>query len=152
VEWDEPSEDDEPLPEGPPFAEESVHRELALVALEAAALTRRIFPVPLDRRALSAESRQAVLAIALAHSDAGLSARELSGVLALDMEAAREAIAELIALGMVVRSWLAVEADEDDDSGDVAYTLTERGRTSAAGVALAARSYLPGWPPTHHRS
>ena len=71
MERDEPDEECERPPVEPPFAEDSVERELALVALEAAALSRRIFPGLFTRRALPPESRQALLAIALVDPSEG---------------------------------------------------------------------------------
>jgi hypothetical protein len=133
---------------GPPFPEDAVERELALVALEAAALARRIFPPPLTRRQPSAEARQAMLALALVDPDEGLTARLLASILALDMEEAREVLAELVALGMAASAGL-WPSDEEEDlySGDAPYALTERGRSAASEAAGVAKKFLPGWPP-----
>jgi hypothetical protein len=150
VDWDERDAEFEgdATGGGPPFPEDAVERELALVALEAAALARRIFPPPLTRRDLSAEARQATLALALVDPDQGLTARTLAPVLALDMDEAREVLAELVALGMAASAepWPS-DDDEDVYSGDAPYALTEKGRSAASEAAAAAKKFLPGWPP-----
>src|SRR5439155_16360677 len=116
--------------------EDAVEREVALVALEAAALSRRIFP-PSPR--LTVQGRQALLALALVDPVTGLSADLLGSVLALDHEEALEALAELVALGLA----RAVEPFEPEDVDDEAsFGLTAAGAAAAREVATAARRYL----------
>jgi predicted HTH transcriptional regulator len=147
VDWDEPEEYHEPEPH---FDAESVEREVALVALEAAALCRRIFPPPQGSRELTVEARQALLAFALVDRYPGLTARALAPILALDREEAREVLAELMELGMLqAEPW--VGYNDALATGDASYALTGRGRVVATEVALAAKRFLPGWPPPARR-
>jgi hypothetical protein len=133
---------------GPCFTDDAVEREVALVALEAADLTRRIFPPPLTRRQVSAEAREAILALALVDPGQGLTARQLAPVLALDREEASEVLAELVALGLAARADEPWSADEEDlYTGDAPYALTQRGRSAASETAAVAKKFLPGWPP-----
>jgi hypothetical protein len=145
--WDDDEHEDEQEPPVAALPSDSVEREIALVALEAAALSRRIFPPAAHRRELSSGGRQVLLAISLVDSHTGLSAPELAHVLAGDREGTLEALAELVALGLVVDTerW-----DSDDDHLDKAsYGLTARGREAALRIAEVAKRFLPGWPPPH---
>jgi hypothetical protein len=130
------------------LSEDSVEREVVLVALEAAALSRRIFPSATRRRDLSVEGRQALLAVALVDPSAGLTAHQLAHVLAIDREAAVEALAELVAFGLAgdTELWDPNDGEEDEDA---AYGITARGREVALEVAVVAKRFLPGWPPRH---
>jgi hypothetical protein len=121
--------------------EDAVEREVALVALEAAALSRRIFP---PARRLTIHGQQALLALALVDHEEGLSAGLLGNVLALDHEEALEALSELLALGLAqsVEPLELVEIEEE-----ASYGLTASGAAAAREVATAARRHLPGWPP-----
>jgi hypothetical protein len=133
--------DEEPETAEPFFEDESPERDVALVALEAARLSRSIF---------SSEVEQAVLALALAHPRArysdGLTPRALGSLLALDNEAALDLMAELVALGLASLDEWALEVEEEP-ALDTPYALTEQGKARATDVATVAARHLPGWPP-----
>jgi hypothetical protein len=135
--------EEEPLPQA--LAEDSVEREVVLVALEAAALSRRAFPEQVRAGDLTAEGRQALLALSLADPSMGLSVPEVAHLLSLGREETLEAMAELVAFGLATgeRSW-DDEADEEDE-----YRPTARGSEVALELATVARRAMPGWPPRH---
>jgi hypothetical protein len=146
VEYDEADEDT--LDHGKPFDGDSAERELALVALEAAALSRRIFPEQEGRRRISRAARQVVLALALVDQDFGLAPWQIAHALAIDREQAREAVAELLAFGLAEHTepW-APEDDDDETDEDHSYSLTSGGAAEARKLVATARQFLPGWPP-----
>jgi hypothetical protein len=146
VEYDEADEED--LPREEPFEDDSAERELALVALEAAALSRRIFPEEHGRRRISRAGRQVVLALALVDQQHGLTRWQLAHALAIDREQAQEALAELLAFDLIEHTepWELEDEDEDEDE-DEAYGLTAAGALLARNIAATARQFLPGWPP-----
>jgi hypothetical protein len=143
VDWDGEDPEQEDGEYVPVYAieDDAVEREVALVALEAAALSRRIFP---PGRSLSAHSRQALLALALVDPVMGLSAELIGHALALDHEEALEALAELVALGLVTP---ADYVDPEYADHEDAYGLTASGAAAAREIASAARRHLRGWPP-----
>jgi hypothetical protein len=131
-----------------PFEEESVRRELALIALEAAVLSRRIFPEQEGRGRVSPAARQVMLAIALVGHEDGLMRWQLSHALALDRERVLAALAELLAYGLVelAEPWDLIE-EEEGVQDDEPYSLTDAGVAEARKLAATARRFLPGWPP-----
>ena len=147
MEYDEADED--ALRREQPFEEESAQRELALVALEAVALSRRIFPEQEGRGRVSPAGRQVMLALALVDQEHGLMRWQLSQVLALDREQVLEALAELLAFGLVelAEPWDLVE-EEEGAQDDEPYSLTSAGAVEARKLAATARQFLPGWPPS----
>jgi hypothetical protein len=145
VEYDEADED--VVGREQPFEEESAQRELALVALEAVALSRRIFPEQEGRGRVSAAARQVMLALALVDQEFGLMRSQLSHVLALDREQALEALAELLAFGLVEQAEPWDLEDEEGVDEDEPYSLTDAGVAEARKLAATARRFLPGWPP-----
>jgi hypothetical protein len=134
-----------------PFSADSVEREIALVALEAAALARRIFPLRGGPDRLSAEARQVLLALALTGSTSQqedvLTPRALVSLLALDRERALDALAELVSAGLAEHVDLDVLEHEDLSPLDVGCRPTEAGVQTALDLARYARRFLPGWPP-----
>jgi hypothetical protein len=145
VEHDEADED--VVGREQPFEEESAQRELALVALEAVALSRRIFPEQEGRGRVSPAARQVMLALALVDQEFGLMRSQLSHALALDREQALEALAELLAFGLVEQAEPWDLEDEEGVDEDEPYSLTEAGVAEARKLAATARRFLPGWPP-----
>jgi hypothetical protein len=135
--------EDEALDREQPLEEDSVERELALVALEAAALSRRVFPEQEGRGRVTRAGRQVMLALALVDPLLGLTRLQLSRALALDGEETQETLAELLAFGLIEYAELSPEDDGDDE----AYCLTTAGATTARELARSARKFLPGWPP-----
>jgi hypothetical protein len=141
VEYDEVDED--AIGREQPFEEDSVPRELALVALEAAALARRIFPAQEGRGRLSPGARQVILALALVDQGVGLMRSQLSHALALDREQALEALAELLAFGMVELAEPWPIEEEESVEEDEPYSLTAAGVAEARKLAVTARRSLP---------
>lgn len=145
MEYDEADED--VVGRQQPFEEESVGRELALVAIEAVALSRRIFPEQEGRGRVSPAARQIMLALALVDQDLGLMRSQLSHALALDREQALEALAELHALGLIEQTEPWQVEEEEGVEEDEPYSLTPAGVAEARKLAVTARQCLPGWPP-----
>jgi hypothetical protein len=91
-----------------------------------------------------ATARQMVLALSVAHPDFGLSAVQLSRLLALPREDALEALSELLAFDLVT----AVDPWQDElEARVIAYVLSARGMATAEELAAVARRALRGWPP-----
>jgi hypothetical protein len=116
-----------------------------LVALEAAALSRRAFPAQTRVGDLTVEGRQVLLVLSLVDPVIGLSVPELAHPLSLGREETMEALAELVAFGLAaaVESW-----DEEPDEEDE-YCPTTRGAEVARELVALARRAMPGWPPRH---
>jgi hypothetical protein len=120
-------------------------REVGLVALQAAVLTRRIYLPPVRRGQLAPEQWQLVLALALIDSaptpyeEPSASLESLAVTLSLDREQAHELLFGLMTADLVV-------ADAEDDA-DTRFRLSERGWEAAGAYVDRAGMFLPGWPP-----
>jgi hypothetical protein len=122
-------------------------RELGLVALQAAVLTRRIFLPPTRRHELAPEAWQILIALALTETasyadEAVTSPESLAAQLSLDRDRAEELLFELIESRHVV-----VEDDPDED--DPGFRLSAKGADAAREYIERAGRFLPGWPPAH---
>jgi hypothetical protein len=128
----------------PPRWEQSV-REVALVALQAAVLTRRIFLPAARSSDLSPAQWQLLLALALTdtarYSHHAPSLESLAVQLSLDREEAHELLFGLISSELVVP----VERLEEDDVPQ--FRLSDRGWALARAYVERAGRFLPGWPP-----
>lgn len=133
------------------FSADSVEREVSLVALEAVALARRIFPLGGGPTRLSAEAGQALLALVLAgatsEQEEALSPRALVSLLGLDRELALDAIAELVSAGLAENVDAEIVEHEDVSPLNIGYRPTEAGVNAALVLARRAARFLPGWPP-----
>lgn len=127
----------------PPRWDQSL-REVGLVALQAAVLTRRIFLPVAGRDDLAPEQWQLLLALALtdtaACSQPAASLESLAIQLSLDRENAHELLFALTSNDLVV----AEEADEDDTPR---FRLSQQGWVAARAYTERAGRFLPGWPP-----
>ena len=87
------------------FDRDSVEREIALVALEAVAISRRIVEAERDPRGLSAHARQVALALAIDGSsgvtDESLTPRGAASLLAISRDDVLDAYAELTSHGLI---------------------------------------------------
>jgi len=122
-------------------------REVALVALQAAVLTRRIFLPAAGRRDLAPEQWQLLLALALIESaeyeDPATSVESLAHQLTLDREHAHELLFALVTDGLVL-----VEDEEDEEDEELPqFWLSDEGWDAADAYIERARRFLPGWPP-----
>jgi hypothetical protein len=127
-------------------------REVGLVALQAAVLTRRIF-LPATRRGdLGPEHWQVLLAIALAGGAAAGeppsgSAESLAALLSLDRDHVHALLFSLHSGGYLA----AVEDDEEDDEDDTVemprFELSASGRAAVESYIERAARFVPGWPP-----
>ena len=121
-------------------------REVGLVALQAAVLTRRIFLPEAGPDRLSPEQWQLLLALALidtapspdAHPTA--SVESLAIQLSLDREYAHELLFAMMSDGLVV-------ADDEDAEDPLRLRLSSRGWDAARAYIERAGRFLPGWPP-----
>jgi hypothetical protein len=119
-------------------------REVGLVALQAAVLTRRIFTPPARRGDLVPEQRQMLMALGLIDSapyeHPTASVDGLAKQLTLDSEHVRELLFDLLTAGYVQAA-----GEEEDDP--VAFHLSARGWAAAGEAIERAGRFLPGWPP-----
>jgi hypothetical protein len=118
-------------------------REVGLVTLQAAVLTRRIFLAAARRDDLAPEQWQILLALALidtAPYNQSVSSESLAVQLSLDREFADELLFELLSESLIT----AVEEDEEDLEW---FRLTKRGWEAARAYTERAGRFLPGWPP-----
>jgi hypothetical protein len=119
-------------------------REVGLVALQAAVLTRRIFLPAHERGDLAPEQWQMLLALALTDTAPGgypaASIESLAVQLSLDREDAHELLFALLSDGLVV-------AVEEDDEDLARLQLSRRGWDAARAYTERAGRFLPGWPP-----
>jgi DNA-binding MarR family transcriptional regulator len=133
---------------GPPRWDRSL-REVGLVALQAAVLTRRIFLPATRRDDLTPEQWQLLLALALtdtaSYEVSSPSLESLAVQLSLDQEYARELLYALRSAALVV-----TEIEPDDDT--VRFRLSERGWAAARSYTQRAGRFLPGWPPPRPES
>jgi hypothetical protein len=127
---------------------EPSRREVGLVALQAAVLTRRIFLPAVGRGELTPEQWQIVIALALIDSaptpyeDPSASLESLTVTLSLDRDHAHELLFGLMTAELV-------EADTEDD--ETRFRLSARGWEAAGAYVDRAGMFLPGWPPEHRR-
>jgi hypothetical protein len=127
----------------PPRWDQSL-REVGLVALQAAVLTRRIFLPATGRDDLAPEKWQMLLALALTdtapYEHPTASVESLAVQLSLDRDYAHELLFGLASDDLVV----AAEEDEDDPPR---FRLSQRGWEAARAYTERAGRFLPGWPP-----
>ena len=151
--WDEPAPDDDTPGEADDDATPGDRltpelREVGLVALQAAVLTRRIF-LPAGRPdELSPEQWQVLLAVTLIEDSArtrpAASLGSIARLLTLSAEETRDCLAALIDSGHVTAGREAGGADRGER---LRWTPTLRGRAAAKGYLERAGRFLPGWPP-----
>jgi hypothetical protein len=119
-------------------------REVGLVALQAAVLTRRIFLPAAGRDDLAPEQWQILLALALTdtapYEQPAASVESLAVQLSLDREHAHELLFELLSDSLVV-------AVEEDEEHSARFRLSKRGWAAARAYTERAGQFLPGWPP-----
>jgi len=127
----------------PPQWDQSL-REVGLVALQAAVLTRRIFLPRARREDLAPEQWQVLLAIALTdtapYEHATASVESIAIQLSLDWDRVHESLFGLAADGFVV-------AEEDLQDDPPRFLLSARGWDAAGAYTERAGRFLPGWPP-----
>lgn len=127
----------------PPRWDQSL-REVGLIALQAAVLTRRIFLPAGGRHDLAPEQWQLLLALALTdtapYAYPAASVESLAIQLSLHREHAHELLFALVLDDLVV----AADEDADDPAG---FRLSERGWEAARAYTERAGRFLPGWPP-----
>jgi hypothetical protein len=126
------------------------HREVALVALQAAVLTRRIFLPAAEASDLGPEQWQILIAVALNESTAdaeppSAAAEGLAAQLTLDREHVHALLFALYTSGHLT-------AVPDDEPGGQEtelprFELTARGHAAVADYLQRAARFLPGWPP-----
>lgn len=150
--WNEPAPGETPddADDGATPAERLSHelREVGLVALQAAVLTRRIY-LPASRPGEpSAEQWQVLLALTLIDDSAGTrpaaSLGAIARLLTLTPEDARDCLAALIDSGHVTA---ARDVAAEDRGERLRWTPTPRGRAAAKAYLERAGRFLPGWPP-----
>ena len=128
--------------EPPPW--DQSRREVGLVALQAAVLTRRIFLPAVGRHELAPEQWQILLALALIDSapyeHATASVESLANQLTLDREYAHELVFALMSDGLVL-------GEEEQDEDPPRLRLSARGWEAVGAYLERARRFLPGWPP-----
>jgi DNA-binding MarR family transcriptional regulator len=128
----------------PPRWEQSF-REVGLVALQAAVLTRRIFLPRAGRDDLAPEQWQMLLALALSetasYAHPAASVESLATQLSLDRE-----LAEVFLFGLL-RDRLVVADDQEEERDPVRFTLSPEGWAAARAYIERAGRFLPGWPP-----
>jgi DNA-binding MarR family transcriptional regulator len=119
-------------------------RDVGLVALQAAVLTRRIFLPAAGRADLSPEQWQMLLALALndtaPDAEPETSVETIARQLSLDRDHAGELLFRLMADELVL-------AFEDEEDHPVRFRLSERGWELARAYTERASRFLPGWPP-----
>lgn len=124
-------------------------REVALVALQAAVLTRRIFLPAARASDLGPEQWQILIAVAL-HEDTAdaeppsATAVSLATLLTLDREHVDALLFALHASGHLAAVRDEQGAEEDEPPR---FELTARGHAAVAGYVRRAGRFLPGWPP-----
>jgi hypothetical protein len=127
----------------PPHWEQS-RREVGLVALQAAVLTRRIFLPAVGRHELAPEQWQLLLALALIetapYQHPTASVESLAVQLTLDRDHVHDLLFALMSDRLVV-------ADEPDDDDPPRLGLSPRGWEAASAYIERAHHFLPGWPP-----
>ena len=125
-------------------------REVGLVALQAAVLTRRIFLPEAGPERLAPEQWQLLLALALtdtapsSYEQPTASVESLAVQLSLDRGYAHELLFALMSDGLVVAG---DEAAEDP----LRLRLSSRGWDAAQAYIERAGRFLPGWPPERWR-
>jgi hypothetical protein len=123
-------------------------REVGLVALQAAVLTRRIYLQASRPGELTPEQWQVLLAVALIEDSArtrpAASLGSIARLLTLSAEEARDCLAALIDSGHVTA---AREVSAEDRGERLRWTPTLRGRAAAKDYLERAGRFLPGWPP-----
>jgi hypothetical protein len=121
-------------------------REVGLVTLQAAVLTRRIFLPAAGPDRLAPEQWQLLLALALIdtapspYEQPTASVESLAIQLSLDREYAHELLFALMSDGLVV-------ADDQDAEDPFRLRLSRRGWDAARAYIERAGQFLPGWPP-----
>jgi DNA-binding MarR family transcriptional regulator len=132
------------MDDGAPPNWSSAFREVGLVGLQAAVLTRRIFLPPVERGELRPEQHQILMALALTESapyeHRTVSLEALASQLTLDRDDVAELVYDLLERGSVK---VVDEYDEDPP----AMVLTDAGWTQAHHTIERVRRFLPGWPP-----
>jgi hypothetical protein len=129
----------------PPRWQQS-RREVGLVALQAAVLTRRIFLPAAGRGELAPEEAQLLLALALidtapaSYEPATASVESLAVQLTLEREDVHELLFALMTDGLVA-------AEEEDGEDPPRFRLSSRGWEAAGACIERAGRFLPGWPP-----
>jgi hypothetical protein len=133
------------------FDRDSVEREVALVVLEAVAVSRRIFESERDPRGLSAHARQVTLALAIDGSsgatDESLTPRGAASLLAISRDEVLDAYAELTSRGLIELGIPDLFEYEDPSPLDAGYRLTTEGIESARAEVARAHRFLTRWPP-----
>jgi DNA-binding MarR family transcriptional regulator len=119
-------------------------REVGLVALQAAVLTRRIFLPAVRPEDFTPEQWQMLLALALTDTAPdeypAATAESLTAQLSLDRDLVHEVLFELARAGLLV-------AVEEDDADAPLFRLSQRGWEAARAYTERAGRFLPGWPP-----
>jgi hypothetical protein len=121
-------------------------REVGLVALQAAVLTRRIFLPAAARGELEPEQWQVLLALALIdtaprpYEPATASVESLAVQLTLERDDVHELLFVLMSDGLVV-------AEEEQGDDPPRFRLSRRGWETADACVERAGRFLPGWPP-----
>jgi hypothetical protein len=130
----------------PPRWQQS-RREVGLVALQAAVLTRRIFLPAAGRGELAPEEAQLLLALALidtapsSYEPATASVESLAVQLTLEREDVHELLFALMTDGLLVAE------EEEDGEHPPRFRLSSRGWEAAGACIERAGRFLPGWPP-----
>ena len=151
--WDEPAPDGDTPGEAADDATPGDRltpalREVGLVALQAAVLTRRVY-LPASRPGeLTPEQWQVLLAVTLIEDSArtrpAASLGSIARLLTLSAEEARDCLAVLIDSGHVTA---AREIPADESGERLRWTPTPRGQAAAKEYLERAARFLPGWPP-----
>lgn len=141
--WDDSGEADATGDLGPEL------REVGLVALQAAVLSRRIYLPATRPGELTPEQWQALLAVTLiessGHGRPAASLGSIARLLTLSAEEARDSLAALIDSGHVT---VARDVPDEDRAGErLRWTATPRGWAAARAYLERAGRFLPGWPP-----
>jgi hypothetical protein len=125
-------------------------REVGLVALQAAVLTRRIFLPAAGAEDVAPEQWQMILALALtgtaSYTQPAASVESLAVQLSLDRDHAHELLYDLLTRDLVVF------ADEDDPEAPAGFRLSPSGWAAARAYVERASRFLPGWPPRESRA
>jgi DNA-binding MarR family transcriptional regulator len=128
----------------PPRWEQSF-REVGLVALQAAVLTRRIFLPRAGRHDRAPEQWQILLALALSETASPEhppgSVASLATQLSLDGE-----LVQVLLFGLV-REGVVVAYDQPEEGDQVRFGLSPDGWAAARAYVERAGRFLPGWPP-----
>ena len=124
-------------------------REVGLVALQAAVLSRRIYLPATRPGELTPEQWQALLAVTLiessGHGRPAASLGSIARLLTLSAEEARDCLAALIDSGHVTA---ARDVPAQDRAGErLRWTATPLGWSAAQAYLERAGRFLPGWPP-----